>query len=86
MSKTVPTLELDTMVDERLVKKKAGKSPKYKLVLKGDGGNSLTIVSDNKAVYEGFPEDTMFTVKIAKTHAVLSETFEHVVETEAEKE
>ena len=86
MSKQPVALELDMMVDERFVRKKAGKQPQYKLILKGDGGNRLTLVSDNRAVYDGFPENTAFQVRIAKVQAVLSKTFEHVVEEEAAKE
>jgi len=51
--------------------KKAGKGPVYKVSLKSSEGHSLTLVSDSKAIYEGFPIGDKVNVKISQAQQTL---------------
>lgn len=77
-----PGLDLDMVVLRRETTKAAGKPVKFKVVLEDGNKNRLTLVGDSSAVFEGFPENVMFQVKVRKVQAVLGETLEHVVEEE----
>lgn len=65
-------LELDMVVLERSTKKLAGKPTKYRLVLEDGNKNRLTLISDNRGVYDGFLENVWFQVKVAKIQSVLA--------------
>lgn len=75
-------LELDMVVTSRITQKNAGKPPTYKLVLTDAGKNRLTLVGDSRAIFEGFPENVMFQVKVAQVQAILAKTLEHEVDQE----
>jgi len=52
-------------------RKKAGKSPIYKVSLRSSDGHSLSLVSDSKAIYEDFPIGDKVNVKITQTQQTL---------------
>jgi len=55
--------------------KKAGKTPTYKVNFKAaDGhGHVLTLVSDNRSVYEGFPIGDRVDVNIGRAQKTIDE-------------
>jgi len=51
--------------------KRAGKSPKYKVILQNSDGHKMTLLSDTKKIYEEFPIGETVTVKIAQSQSTL---------------
>lgn len=78
--KKFPGLDLDMVVLRRETKKTAGKPIVFKLVLEDGNKNRLTLVGDSSAVFEGFPENVMFQVKVRQIQAILAKSLEHMVE------
>lgn len=60
-------------VTERGYRKPAGKHPVFRVKLKTAQGDSLTLVSDSKEIYDGYPEGETFTVVIKKAQKTMSE-------------
>jgi hypothetical protein len=60
-------------VTGRAYSKKVGKSPVYKVLLKDGQGDQLTLVSDSKDIYAGYPEGEAFSVIIKKTQKVITD-------------
>jgi len=51
--------------------KRAGKSPKYKVILQNSSGHKLTLLSDTKKIYEEFPLGETVSVKMTQSQATL---------------
>jgi len=52
-------------------KKKAGKSPVFKVHLTSSLSHSLTLASESKAIYDGFPIGDTVDVKVGRAQQVL---------------
>jgi len=57
----------------REYRKPAGKSPVFRVKLKSAQGDSLTLVSNSKDIYDGFPEGEAFTVVVKKAQKTMSD-------------
>lgn len=57
----------------REFKKKANKQPVFKVNLKTTEGDSLTLVSDSKDIYSGYPEGETFSVFIKKSQKTITD-------------
>jgi hypothetical protein len=56
--------------------RKTAKAPVYKVVFKTPDGDNLTLISDSKDVYAGYPLGDHVTVQIKKTQKTLDEDLE----------
>lgn len=53
--------------------RKAGKGPVYKIHLKSGDGHALTLVSDTRAIYQGFPMGELVSVTISRAQRTMDE-------------
>ena len=53
--------------------KRVTKHPVFKVMLKSAQGDSLTLVSDSRDIFEGYPEGESFSVTIHKGQKTLTE-------------
>jgi len=58
-------------------KSEAGKSPVFKVSLKSSDGHCLTLVSNDRSIFESFPKDETVNVKIGKAQRTLDEVPSH---------
>lgn len=53
--------------------KRVAKHPTFKVEMKTPQGDKLTLVSDSRDIYEGYPEGKSFSVVIKKSQKTLTE-------------
>jgi hypothetical protein len=66
-------VDLQFVVDAHSWKSKAGALPIYKVSLKNSDGHILSIVSNDRSIFEIFPKGEAVDVKIGKAQRALNE-------------
>ena len=66
-------MEIQFVVEAFSWKSKAGKAPVYKVSLKSSDGHTLTLLSNDRAIFEVFPKGETVDVKIGKAQRTLDE-------------
>lgn len=66
-------MEIQFVVESYSWKSKAGKVPVYKVSLKSSDVHTLTLVSNDRSIFEVFPKGETVDVKIGKAQRTLDE-------------